>query len=90
MPQIPLDPTELAVVFLAIGAGAFIKGLTGTGFPLVAVPVMAVFLGVEHAVIVLQIPNLVSNGAHAANTITISWNKILVGPMGFDPMAPRL
>lgn len=61
MPQIPLDPSELAVVFLAIGAAAFIKGLTGTGFPLVAVPVMAVFLGVEHAVIVLQIPNLVSN-----------------------------
>ncbi len=61
MPQIPLDPAELAVVFLAIGAGAFIKGLTGTGFPLVAVPVMAVFLGVEHAVIILQIPNLVSN-----------------------------
>ena len=61
MHEIPLDPTELAVVFLAIGAGAFIKGLTGTGFPLVAVPIMAIFLGVEHAVIVLQIPNLVSN-----------------------------
>jgi len=61
MPTIPLDPTELTVVFLAIGAGAFIKGLTGTGFPLVAVPVMAIFLGVEHAVIVLQIPNVVSN-----------------------------
>ena len=61
MHEIPLDPTELAVVFLAIGAGAFIKGLTGTGFPLVAVPIMAIFLGVEHAVIVLQIPNLLSN-----------------------------
>ena len=61
MAQIPLDLYQLTVVFLAIGAGAFIKGLTGTGFPLLAVPVMAIFLGVEHAVIVLQIPNLISN-----------------------------
>ena len=45
MHEIPLDPTELAVIFLAIGAGAFIKGLTGTGFPLVAVPIMAIFFG---------------------------------------------
>jgi uncharacterized membrane protein YfcA len=52
---------ELLVVFGAIAVGAFIKGAIGSGLPQVAIPVMAVFLGVEHAVIVMAIPGVLAN-----------------------------
>ena len=43
MHEIPLDPTELAVVF-GHRCGCFIKGLTGTGFPLAQKKlIMAIF-----------------------------------------------
>jgi uncharacterized protein len=52
---------EALVVVLAIGVGAFMKGVTGFGLPPVAIPVMAAFLGPEHAVIIMAIPGLASN-----------------------------
>ena len=53
---------DLAVIVVAIAVGAFIKGATGGGLPQLAIPVMAVFLGVEHAVVVMAIPGVVANG----------------------------
>jgi uncharacterized membrane protein YfcA len=53
--------TELTVVIGSLCIGAFIKGLTGFGLPQVAIPILAVFLGVEHAVIIMAIPGVVSN-----------------------------
>lgn len=53
--------TELAVIVVAIGIGSFIKGATGTGLPQVAIPVIATFLGVERAVVIMAIPGVVSN-----------------------------
>ncbi|HET8614936.1 MAG TPA: sulfite exporter TauE/SafE family protein [Actinomycetales bacterium] len=53
--------TELTVVVASLCIGAFVKGLTGFGLPQVAVPILAVFLGVEHAVIIMAIPGVVSN-----------------------------
>ena len=51
----------LLIIFVALGAGAFSKGATGMGLPLIAVPIMAGFLGAQQAVIVITIPNMVSN-----------------------------
>lgn len=60
---------DLAVIVAALAVGAFVKGVTGTGLPQVAVPVMAAALGVERAVIIMSIPGVLSNiwlvGAHA-------------------------
>lgn len=53
---------ELTVIVVAIAVGAFIKGATGGGLPQIAIPVMAVFLGVEHAVVVMTIPGVIANG----------------------------
>lgn len=53
--------TELLIIVLAIALGAFIKGATGSGLPQLAIPVMAIFLGVERSVVVMAIPGLVSN-----------------------------
>jgi uncharacterized membrane protein YfcA len=55
------SPLDLVVIALAIAVGAFIKGATGGGLPQVAIPVMAPFLGVEHAVVLMAIPGIVSN-----------------------------
>jgi uncharacterized protein len=52
---------ELAVIVVAISLGAFLKGMTGTGLPQIAIPIMAIFLGVERAVVVMAIPGVVTN-----------------------------
>jgi uncharacterized membrane protein YfcA len=55
------SPLDLVVIVTAIAVGAFIKGATGGGLPQVAIPVMAPFIGVEHAVVLMAIPGIVSN-----------------------------
>jgi uncharacterized membrane protein YfcA len=50
-------------VAVAITLGAIVKGITGMGLPPVALPVMAIFLGVEDAVVVMAIPTVVTNFA---------------------------
>jgi uncharacterized membrane protein YfcA len=57
-----VEPLHLVVIVVAIAFGAFIKGATGGGLPQVAIPVMAVFLGVEHAVVIMAVPGIVANG----------------------------
>ena len=49
------------IIFVALSVGAFSKGLTGIGLPTIAVPVLAGFVGVEHAVVVTTIPVAFSN-----------------------------
>ena len=52
---------DLLVVFLAVGVGATVKGVTGIGLPLTAVPLMTLAIGAEDAVVSMAVPNLVSN-----------------------------
>ncbi|HEY5622865.1 MAG TPA: sulfite exporter TauE/SafE family protein, partial [Gammaproteobacteria bacterium] len=49
------------IIVLALGVGGLAKGMTGLGLPMVAVPVLAGFLGVERAVMTLVMPILVLN-----------------------------
>ncbi len=51
----------IAVVFIAISLGSLIKGITGVGLPLVAVPAIAAFTSVEEAVVLMIVPVLGSN-----------------------------
>ncbi len=51
----------LAIIFAAISIGAFSKGLVGLGLPMISIPILAGFIGVEHAVVVMTIPVAVSN-----------------------------
>lgn len=53
--------TELLIIVTAIGIGSFVKGATGSGLPQIAIPVMATFLGVERAVVIMAIPGVVAN-----------------------------
>ena len=52
---------EMALISLALAAGGFLKGATGAGAPVVAVPVLVLFFDVPFAVAVMVIPNAVSN-----------------------------
>lgn len=53
---------ELLIILAALTVGGLVKGVTGMGLPIIAVPVMAGFLGVERAVLTMIIPTLVLNG----------------------------
>lgn len=55
------DFSRLAIMALALGAGAIVKGATGMGLPLVALPVLTTFLGLQHAVALMTIPIVYSN-----------------------------
>jgi len=57
----PLSLQSVAIIILALAAGCFVKGITGWGLPLIAVPVLASFLGVEHAVAVMVVPGMAAN-----------------------------
>jgi len=40
-----MDPVHLLIVAAALGAGAFVKGATGMGLPLISMPILTTFLG---------------------------------------------
>jgi len=52
---------ELLIVAVAVILGSLVKGTTGLGLPLTAVPVIAFFVGAQDAVIIMAAPTAVSN-----------------------------
>ena len=51
----------MILVLIAFALGGILKGATGAGAPIIAVPVMTLFFGAPFAVAVFSIPNLVTN-----------------------------
>jgi len=51
----------LAIILAAIAAGSFFKGAIGIGLPIIAVPTLSTFLGVQHAVVVIIVPTFLTN-----------------------------
>lgn len=58
-----MTPESIVVIFLALAAGSLVKGISGLGLPLVAIPVMAGFLGAERAVVMMVVPGIIINFA---------------------------
>lgn len=56
-----MSTEAVVVIFLALAAGSLVKGIAGLGLPLVAIPVMAGFLGVERAVVMMVVPGILLN-----------------------------
>ena len=56
-----IDLQTLIIVGLAFAIGGVIKGATGAGAPLIAVPVMTSFFDIRFAVAVFVLPNLITN-----------------------------
>jgi hypothetical protein len=57
----------MAVMALALGAGGLVKGAAGMGLPIVALPILAAFLGVQHAVALISIPLIFTNAWQSWN-----------------------
>lgn len=56
-----MSEIDLIVVAIASLIGSFVKSVTGMGFPLIAVPILSLFIGVESAVVVIAFPNVLAN-----------------------------
>ncbi|MGH8870459.1 MAG: sulfite exporter TauE/SafE family protein [Acidimicrobiia bacterium] len=56
-----LNITQIVVVAVVVYLGFFGKGVTGMGGPLLTIPVLAGFTGLEFAVAVIGIPTIVAN-----------------------------
>ena len=52
---------EIAVVLAASLVGALVKSVTGMGYPLLAVPLITLAVGIDDAVVVVAAPNVTAN-----------------------------
>jgi len=55
------DPFAIAAIFTALALGGLLKGAIGLGSPILAVPVMATVFDVRTAVVLMVLPNLITN-----------------------------
>ena len=56
-----MDYSAYLMMSLALAAGAVVKGATGMGLPLIALPVLTAAFGLQHAVGLMVIPLIVTN-----------------------------
>ena len=56
-----MTASQIVVILLASAAGALVKGVTGLGYPVLAVPLIALVTGIEDAVVIVALPNLAAN-----------------------------
>ena len=54
---------EIAIIIAIAVISALVKAVTGAGFPMLVVPVLALFIDVADAIVVVAIPNVTMNGA---------------------------
>ncbi|MGI9643912.1 MAG: TSUP family transporter, partial [Ilumatobacteraceae bacterium] len=52
---------ELALIVVASLVGSFVKSVTGMGYPVVAIPLLSLFIDVEDAVVIVALPNAAAN-----------------------------
>ena len=57
--------TELTIVLIAVIVGAIVKAVTGMGLPIIAIPIAALFVDLDDAVVTIAFPNLLMNGVLA-------------------------
>jgi uncharacterized membrane protein YfcA len=54
--------TELTIVLIAVIVGSVVKAVTGMGLPIIAIPIAALFVDLDDAVVTIAFPNLLANG----------------------------
>lgn len=59
------NPWGIIAIAVALGLGGILKGVTGAGVPVVAVPIIAAVYDIKIAVALLVVPNLVTNLSQA-------------------------
>lgn len=56
-----MAPWEILVVGVAVLVGAIVKSVTGMGLPIIALPIISLFVGAETGIAVLAIPAVAQN-----------------------------
>lgn len=56
-----MDIAQLILIVVIAAFSFWVKGITGFGGPLLAIPALAPFIGVEHSVVAMSLANAVSN-----------------------------
>ncbi len=56
-----LEPSAYLAILIALSVGGILKGATGAGVPVIAVPVIAAFVDVRFAVMIMVMSNLLTN-----------------------------
>ena len=56
-----IDPITVSAILIAFALGGTLKGATGAGAPIITIPVISAFYDVRIAVIIMVIPNLLTN-----------------------------
>ena len=59
--MINLDFQTVTIMIVAFALGGLVKGATGAGSPVIAIPVLTVFFDAKLAVAIMAVPNLFSN-----------------------------
>ena len=59
--MINLDFQTIIIMIVAFTLGGLVKGATGAGSPVIAIPVLTVFFDAKLAVAIMAVPNLFSN-----------------------------
>lgn len=70
-----MSALSITLVFVAIGIGSLVKGMTGVGLPVIALPVLSYFLGLPHAIGVLVVPIMVTNLIQAVQ-MRATWPEV--------------
>ena len=56
-----MSVSAMVVVLVASAVAMLVKSVTGLGYPLLAIPIIAAVTGVENAVVAVSIPNVTAN-----------------------------
>jgi uncharacterized membrane protein YfcA len=56
-----VSSADLLLALAAVVVGSLLKSITGMGLPLVAIPTISLFVGVQEAVVVMAVPNVLLN-----------------------------
>lgn len=56
-----MDTTAFIIIFLALALGSVAKAVTGLGLPLIGIPIISAWLGVETAVVIMALPTAATN-----------------------------
>ena len=65
-----MSPTDLLVIGVAVVLGGLVKSVTGMGLPLIALPIISLFVSPETGIAILAIPSIVQN----AGIIATNWH----------------
>lgn len=61
--------TELLIVLLAVVVGSIAKAVTGMGLPIIAIPIAALFVDLDDAVVSIAVANVLANAVLGAREL---------------------